>query len=510
MNHFLAILPKNDYDDQHLLTLSRNTMKKLIKWTIWIVVSIILIIIIATVLLSFLIKPNDIKPIISKQIFKATGQQVVFKGDIHWRLFPTLSIKLDNAFINNPPSFGEGVLANISELSVGVKLLPLLHDSIETTDLVLNDATINLIKNKNGQTNWQAQQAATIPSQTIANPTTTNPPKGKSLTFQVPSLKIKNMTINWQNKQDGQTTTIKNLNLTASNIQQGKAFPAQLNFRIDNNKPDIHGTISLASNITLKPNNQYVLQNLNLKTNLTGNGLPEGRLNSTLQGAALITSKSISLNPINMSVNKSQISGNINVSNFATMATQFNLNATPFNMKNLSGNATLQGSITAANARTAPSLKTLNGKVTIKIKNGTYQGVNIPYLINVAKILKKGKLPPKMQGANQTTFGNLSASAVINKGVAYTNDLYISSPVINVKGNGSLNLVAQTINYNLKISSADSNDVNLQNIPLVVSGPLKSPKASLDKNALLKGVFKQQVQKQLDNAVKQLQLKLFQ
>ena len=58
--------------------------------------------------------------------------------------------------------------------------------------------------------------------------------------------------------------------------------------------------------------------------------------------------------------------------------------------------------------------------------------------------------------------------------------------------------------------SADSNDVNLQNIPLIISGPLKSPKASLDKAALLKGVLKKQIQSQLDDAVKKLQLKLFQ
>lgn len=484
-------------------------MKQLIKWTIWIVISIILIIIIATVLLSFLVKPNDIKPIISKQIYKATGQQVVFKGDIHWRLFPTLSIKLNDAFINNPPAFGKGVLANISELSVGVKLLPLLHDSIQTTNLTLNGATINLIKNKNGQTNWQVKQTSATQPQTSTKPTA-DTSQGTSLTFQVPSLEIKNMTINWQNQQNGQVTTIKNLNLSATDIEQNKAFPVRLSFDVDNNKPNIHGSISLQSNVTLKTNNQYLLEKLVLKTDLTGDGLPEGKLNSTLQGVATIAPNSFTLNPLNMTVNKSVINGNINVTNFNTMATQFNIHATPFSMKNLSGDTTLQGNIAAANANTPPALKTLNGKISIKIQNGSYQGVNIPYLINVAKALRKREIPPQMQGPNQTTFGNLSASADIKNGVAYTNDLYISSPVINVQGNGEINLFAQTINYNLKISSADSNDVNLQNIPLIVSGPLKSPKASLDKSALLKGALKQQIQSQLENAVEQLQSKLFQ
>lgn len=484
-------------------------MKQLIKWTIWIIVSIILIIIIATVLLSFLIKPNDIKPLISNQIFKATGQRVVFKGDIHWRLFPTLSLKLDDAFINNPPSFNKGVLVKISELSVGVKILPLLHHKVETTELILSNATINLIKNKRGQTNWQAKQQIAPAPQPIAaqkQPTVT---KKTAITLQIPVVLIKNMTINWQNNMNGQKTSIKNLNVTAKNIQQNNPFPVQISFAIDNKQPDMRGTISLKLNLSLKSKDQYVLQNLNLKTNLTGKGLPQGKLNSTLQGDAVVSSTSFTLNPLKLQLNASSISGNIAISSFTTLATKFNLTASPFNIDRLSGLATIKGNITAAKTNSAPSLNNLNGTLSINVKNGTYQGVNVRYWLNVAKALRKQEMPPKMQGPNQTTFGNLSASASIKNGIAYTNDLSISSPVIYAKGGGQINLIAQTINYRLTVGSADSNDALLQNIPLIISGALNKPSVDLDKQALLKGALKQQLQNVLNKNLKKLQLNLF-
>lgn len=488
-------------------------MKNFLKWIAWTVISIILIIIIAFVLLTFLVKPNDIKPLISQQIFKATGQQVTFKGDIHWKLFPTLSLKLNDAIINNPPNFGTAPLADIKQLAIGIKLLPLLHKEIQTTDLSLNDVTINLINNKAGQTNWEAQQTSPVTTQPSKNETalTKTPQETKTpITLNIPIVAINNMTINWTNQKNSQKATIKNLNVKAENIQQNTAFPVKISFGIESNQPDVHGTIALTSMLTLIPNSTYQLTNLSLLTNLQGKGVPQGKLNTNIKGDAVITPNSLVLNPLNLKTNASNINGQIAIKNFTTFPIQFDLKASPFVMNKLSGSATVKGNITLATLTTSPSINTLNGLVTLDVHNGAYQGINVAYFIDIALALINQQTPPAMTGGNQTTFNDLHTSMVIRNGVANTNDFRVSSPVVNVRGGGTIDFIKQWLNFNLLISSAMSNNVYTQDIPLTISGPLSKPNPSLDKTAILKKVLTQQAKTQIDNAVKNiLKSKLF-
>lgn len=485
-------------------------MKKWLKWIGITVISLILILIIAGYLLTLLIKPADLKPLLSKQIYNATGQQVEFRGNIHWTLFPTLSLQIDDAIIKNPETFGDQPLATIKTLSVGIKLFPLLSHKIETTNLALRDVTLNLINNKQGKTNWETKQLSVPKTATPSQqPAPSNQTKKTAISLNIPTVDFKNMTLNWDNQKNGQKLTVSDLNVAAKNIQHNKPFPASISFQIDNNKPDAHGTIAANAMLTLNQDGTYLLKQLVLNTNLKGKGLPQGRLKTTIKGDGVFTSKSASMKPLFVNINGNKLTGYFNLQDFTNFPLDFKFNINPFIAGKLSGSATASGNLTLATPTTAPSTQSTNGTFVIDVHHGAYNGINAYNLIQTALALANKKMPSNLESSNKTTFNDLHASFNIKNGVAKTNDFRVASKVIFAKGGGTIDLNRQTIYISLSISSAMSNNAYTQNIPATISGPLSKPTATIDKAAILKKVLQNQLQKQLNKSIKGLNINLF-
>ena len=147
---------------------------------IGIIIGIIIILFIAaSIYLSIFFNPNFLKPIISQQVYKYTGRELVFDGDIRWSLLPIPSIDLGKTTLNNLPGFNGRPFIQIKDAKISIRLLPLLHRSIETSKLIVNGFTINLVKNKNNQTNWQTppRNTTTITPQNTKTQNSTLYPK---------------------------------------------------------------------------------------------------------------------------------------------------------------------------------------------------------------------------------------------------------------------------------------------------------------------------------------------
>jgi AsmA protein len=167
----------------------------------------------------------------------------------------------------------------------------------------------------------------------------------------------------------------------------------------------------------------------------------------------------------------------------------------------LKGAATIDLQITTSGLATQAILKNLNGNGRFSFKNGVLEGIDLAYLVDSAYALVQ-KQAATTQNTNSTEFGDLNGSAVITNGVVNNNDLYLNSPRFETKGQGSIDLVNQQINYLLQTVSKDAaknkgkNILNIYNltIPIRVSGNLKNPSIELDSADLLKQVAKQQVE----------------
>jgi len=127
----------------------------------------------------------------------------------------------------------------------------------------------------------------------------------------------------------------------------------------------------------------------------------------------------------------------------------------------------------------------LNGRGKIMIQDGKIEGIDIPGAIRRVTTLGQGG-----GGEKSTDFSQLSGSFVIKNGVARNNDLAMASPVFRLTGNGTVNLANKTLDYHAKpklvgtlVGQGDTTAARKGlAVPIRISGPLNTPKISLDVN----------------------------
>lgn len=192
-------------------------MKKFLKWILAILGVVILLLVVATVVLPLVVDPNDYKDEISEAVSKKTGRDLTIGGDIKWSVFPSLGLELSDVTLGNPSGFGEQPMLDIGEAGISVKLLPLLKRQVEVGEVSLDDVSINLRRNADGQNNWEDLSAAG------AGDSSTSSDSGRGMdSFVVSGIEISNARVTLDDVD--QTTELKQFDLKATNIELGRPF----------------------------------------------------------------------------------------------------------------------------------------------------------------------------------------------------------------------------------------------------------------------------------------------
>ena len=174
------------------------------------------------------------------------------------------------------------------------------------------------------------------------------------------------------------------------------------------------------------------------------------------------------------------------------------------------GNVTMN--VTAHGKTTDVLLQTLGGHADANLANGAIRGFNLWSDIDAAVALAQRRAPTGLNAGNETKFDAFKASADIANGVASTKDLNIASGDLHVTGQGTTNLVTNAVNYRLNAtilkgaaSAGAAGGGTLANIPLLVSGSLKSPSVRPDTEAVAKSLAQQQLEKHKGEVQQKLQ-----
>lgn len=135
-------------------------------------------------------------------------------------------------------------------------------------------------------------------------------------------------------------------------------------------------------------------------------------------------------------------------------------------------------------------ISTLNGKANMKFTDGAIEGINIAGMI---RNLKKGSLSGwGKQPSAKTDFSEFSGSFTITNGVAVNDDLKLVGPLVRLSGDGNINILAQSVNYNAEPKLVASlkgqggaGDKKGLTIPVKIKGPWSNPKITPDLKKLL-------------------------
>src|SRR2546428_13078383 len=144
---------------------------------------IILLIMVAAVVFAATFDVNKYRGTIQTELEKRLGRQVTL-GDMHLSLLPPSFRVQSLAIADDPRLRSEKPFVQAQELDVTVKLLPLLHKSVEVSSLNLQRPPAEWIKNPQGVGNFASigpTQEKNAPASPTHQPSATKPSPEKQL-----------------------------------------------------------------------------------------------------------------------------------------------------------------------------------------------------------------------------------------------------------------------------------------------------------------------------------------
>jgi len=260
-------------------------MTKLLKILGWLAGILVVLVVALVVLVPLFIDPNDHKDRIIAEVKQATGRDLSISGDIGLSVFPWLGLELNGLSMKNPDGFAEQQFASVEQAKVRVKLMPLLLDrTLEADTVQINGLELYLAKNKQGKANWEGLAGEPAPAETQA-PAEPEAVEGKGLAaFTIGGVSVQNAHVVWDDRSTGQHFEIKDLQLKTGPLTPGEAVEVTLELGLRSQQPALQGKIDLTASLNSKPDKQYFsVEDLLVKLNLTGEGLPKDGLDAKLR-----------------------------------------------------------------------------------------------------------------------------------------------------------------------------------------------------------------------------------
>ena len=118
-----------------------------------IIAGIVGLLVIAVLVFAATFNVNKYRGTIQSQLQKHLGRSVTL-GDMHLRVFPPKFRVQDLAIADDTNFSADTPFVKAQVLNVSVKLLPLLHKTVEVKSLDLQRPSVNLIKNQAGAWNF--------------------------------------------------------------------------------------------------------------------------------------------------------------------------------------------------------------------------------------------------------------------------------------------------------------------------------------------------------------------
>ncbi|HEY9197889.1 MAG TPA: AsmA family protein [Gammaproteobacteria bacterium] len=167
----------------------------------------------------------------------------------------------------------------------------------------------------------------------------------------------------------------------------------------------------------------------------------------------------------------------------------------------VTGTATVAAKLSAAGNDPAVLRKTLNGTANFAFTDGVIKGMDVLGEIRKAYALVRGKSAANV--STETGFSALTGTATITKGLVNNPDLQGKSPLMQVQGKGTANLVTEALDYRITATLVDSlegkDELTGRPIPVHITGSFSKPKVGVD----LKQVLEQEVRKQVEKKVQE-------
>ncbi|BFM49685.1 AsmA family protein [Marinomonas sp. THO17] len=208
--------------------------------------------------LGLFVNPNDFKDELKSLALEKANIHLRLDGDIRWSFFPWLGLQLEDIGV---ALGGQAEVVEFGRAEFGLAILPLFERRIQVDKVNLMNLKANLVKNTQGQGNWQFNLPETQVSQMTSAQVTEKGAKANNTTeitsvqntstsdtqftipdIQLDELRIENAQVSYRDEQSQQWIQAQ-LDVQLQDVQWHKAWPMQLQVKVT--QSDLSGAQTL-------------------------------------------------------------------------------------------------------------------------------------------------------------------------------------------------------------------------------------------------------------------------
>ena len=161
-------------------------------------------------------------------------------------------------------------------------------------------------------------------------------------------------------------------------------------------------------------------------------------------------------------------------------------------VNNVTGTGTVRFDVSGRGKTQGQMVKALNGKGELRFADGNIVGVDLAAIARVMQSVVTAQVLTGAVGADaKTPFGQMGGSFTVKDGVLHTNDLKLTSEVVEMNGQGDVDLAAETVDFRFEpVAKRGIPGLKLVDIgiPFLVKGPWAKPSYGPDPRGIAKAV----------------------
>ncbi len=179
----------------------------------------------------------------------------------------------------------------------------------------------------------------------------------------------------------------------------------------------------------------------------------------------------------------------------------------------ISGKADVKVNLRGSGATFLQLRQTLNGKASFSFQDGAVKGINLGQMLRKAQATLTNRELPASEEPVKTDFSELKGTFTITNGVVTNRDLSAKAPALRIRGEGTVNLVSEQIDYRISTSivgtvagqgGEDLEKLKGLTIPVRITGTFANPRIKEDITSALKA----RSQAEMEKKKKELEAKL--
>lgn len=235
------------------------------------------LVVVAVILVTLFVDPNDYKDDIERLAEQQTGRQLILDGDLKLSLFPWIAIEFGPASLGEAPGFGNEPFLALKQARLGIRFWPLLTGRVEIGTVRLDGVDVRLVTDAQGRNNWDDLSSSSTPGEAV--PAT----EGDALsTASLAGLVIENGALSYEDRRDNSRKALREIKVTTGAFASGKPFDLSAAFLYEQ-ADGLAVRSELVAQLTADlAASLYVIDHPTIKATLLGKAYPEGGLPVTV------------------------------------------------------------------------------------------------------------------------------------------------------------------------------------------------------------------------------------